>query len=120
MELRKFKFENIIVWQRSMEYGETINELSLKLPEHEKFNLASQIRRAADSISLNIAEGSIGQTNPEFKRFVGYSIRSLAEVITCIHKLQRRNYINQKAFEHLYEEAFNLMNMLTTFRKNIK
>lgn len=120
MELRKFKFENIIVWQRSIEYGETINELSLKLPKYEKYNLGSQIRRAADSISLNIAEGSIGQSNPEFKRFVGYSIRSLAEVITCLYKLKRRNYIDKEVFEYLYEEAFNLMNMLTAFRKNIK
>ena len=116
----KFKFENIIVWQRAMDYGETINDLALKLPMHERSNIGSQIRRAVDSISLNIAEGSIGQTNPEFKRFVGYSIRSLAEVITCLHKLKRRNYINEKAFDNLYEEAFNLMNMLTAFRKNIK
>lgn len=116
----KFKFERIIVWQRTMDYGETINDLAMKLPRHEKLNIGSQIRRAADSISLNIAEGSIGQTNPEFRRFVGYSIRSLAEVITCLHKMKRRNYINEIVFDHLYQEAFNLMNMLTAFRKNIK
>ena len=116
----KFKFEKIIVWQRAMDYGETINDLALKLPKHEKFNIGAQIRRAVDSISLNIAEGSTGQTNPEFKRFVGYSVRSLAEVITCLHKLKRRNHIDKEVFEDLYEEAFNLMNMLTAFRKNIK
>lgn len=91
-----FKFERIIVWQKAMDYGEVINDLSLQLPEEEKFNLAVQIRRAADSIGLNIAEGSIGQSNPEFRRFIGYSIRSLAEVITCLHKMKRRNYVSEK------------------------
>ena len=103
-----------------MDYGEVINDLALELPKHEKFNLASQIRRAADSIGLNIAEGSIGQSNPELRKFIGYSIRSLAEVITCLYKLKRRNYINEKVFNSLYEEAFNLMNMLNAFRKSIK
>ena len=116
----KFKFERIIIWQRAMDYGEVINDLALELPKHEKFNLASQIRRAADSIGLNIAEGSIGQSNPELRKFIGYSIRSLAEVITCLYKLKRRNYINKKVFDCLYEEAFNLMNMLNAFRKSIK
>ena len=103
-----------------MDYGEVINNLSLQLPEEEKFNLATQIRRAADSISLNIAEGSIGQSNPEFIRFIGYAIRSLAEVITCLHKMKRRNYITENVFHQLYDESFSLMNMLNAFRKNIK
>ena len=55
-----------------MEYGEKINTLALTFPEQEKFNLNSQIRRAVDSVALNIAEGSIGQTNPEFKKFLGF------------------------------------------------
>ncbi len=116
----KFKFENIIVWQKAMDFGELIHELALKLPNIERYNLTNQIKRAADSIALNIAEGAIGQSNPEFKKFVGYSIRSLAEVITCLYKMKRRNYISNKIFESLYNRAFNLMNMLIAFRRNIK
>ena len=103
-----------------MEFGELIYELTLKLPKDEKYNLSIQTKRAADSIALNIAEGAIGQTNPEFKKFVGYSIRSLAEVITCLHKMRRRNYLSIGVFDELYNEAFSLMNMLSAFRKNIK
>ena len=44
--------------------------------------LTSQIKRAADSIALNIAEGSTGQSNPEFAKFLGYAIRSGIEVVT--------------------------------------
>ena len=103
-----------------MEYGENINDLSLKLPKHEKFNLSTQIRRASDSIALNIAEGSIGQSNAELARFLGYSIRSLAEVITCLYKTKNRSYIEQDEFDKLYDEAYQLMNMLIAFRKSIK
>jgi four helix bundle protein len=84
--MTKFKFEKLIIWQKSMDYGEQIYHLSDKFPKNEIYNLTSQIRRAVDSIALNISEGSIGQSNPEFRKFVGFSIRSLAEVVTCLHK----------------------------------
>lgn len=91
----KFKFENLIIWQKAMELGEDINKLSYKFPKKEIYNLSSQIRRAADSIALNISEGSIGQSNLEFRKFMGYAIRSLAEVVTYIHKAKRRKYISE-------------------------
>jgi len=90
------------------------------LAKEETFNLVSQIRRAVDSVALNIAEGAIGQTNPELKKFLSYAIRSLAEVVTCLHKASKRNYISYKEFSDHYETAFNLMNMLVAFRNKIK
>ena len=102
-----------------MEYGESINKLSYKFPKDEMYNLSSQIRRAVDSIALNISEGSIGQSDPEFKKFMGYSIRSLAEVVTCLHKASNRKYISEEEFKEHYEFAFNLMNMMVAFREKI-
>ncbi|MFT4666847.1 MAG: four helix bundle protein, partial [Gammaproteobacteria bacterium] len=86
----KFKFEKLIIWQKAMDMGEEVNTLAYEFPKMEIFNLSSQIRRAVDSIALNISEGSIGQSNPQAKKFMGYSIRSLAEVVTCLHKAKRR------------------------------
>lgn len=86
----RFKFEKLTIWQKAMDFGEVIFEISSRFPNEEKFNLISQIRKASDSIALNISEGSIGQSNLEFKRFLGYAIRSLAEVVTCLHKSKRR------------------------------
>ncbi len=114
-----FKFENLIVWQKAMEFGESIFQMTLSFPKDEMYNLTSQIRRASDSIALNIAEGSIGQTDAEFKRFIGISIRSLAEVVTCLHKAERRKYISHDEFSTQYETAYNLMNMLNGFKKKI-
>lgn len=115
-----FKFEKLIIWQRAMELGEDINKLSYKFPKNEIYNLSSQIRRAVDSIALNISEGSIGQSNPEFRKFMGYSVRSLAEVVTCLHKAKRREYISEEEFMKYYEFAFNLMNMMVAFKAKIK
>ncbi|MBK6264096.1 four helix bundle protein [Marivirga sp. S37H4] len=116
----KFKFENLIIWQKAMDFAEEMNLLSDNFPKKEIFNLSSQILRASDSIALNISEGAIGQSNPEFRRFMGYSIRSLAEVVTCLHKAKRRNYITEEVFNVHYEYAFNLMNMMTAFKQKIK
>lgn len=115
-----FKFENLIIWKKAMDFGENIFELSSKFPKEETYNLTSQIRRAVDSVALNISEGSIGQTDPEFKRFIGIAIRSLAEVVTCLYKASRRKYINEEEFNIHYEEAFNLMNMMVAFKEKIK
>ncbi|MGY6544387.1 four helix bundle protein [Arthrospiribacter ruber] len=68
--MKDFKFEKLRIWQNSMNFGEDIFKLSKGFPKEEQFNLTSQIRRASDSIALNIAEGSTGQTNIEFSRFI--------------------------------------------------
>jgi four helix bundle protein len=64
-----------------MDYTAAIYEFSAQLPGDERFNLVTQIRKAAISVPLNIAEGSGCATNPEFARFVGYAYRSLKEVV---------------------------------------
>lgn len=115
-----FKFEDLIIWQKAMEFGELIFNISKNFPKYEIYNLTSQIRRASDSIALNISEGSILQSPAEFHRFMGYSIRSLAEVVTCLHKAQHRTYITEEVFSEFYSESFNLMNMMIAFRKKIK
>lgn len=116
----KFKFEKLHIWQKAMDLGEDINIMVKTFPDKEKYNLSSQLMRAIDSVALNISEGSIGQSNPEQNRFLGYSIRSLAEVVTCLHKTKRRAYISTGEFEKYYQESFHLMNMLIAFRKNLK
>jgi four helix bundle protein len=115
----RFKFEKLIIWQKAMDLGEDVNELIEKFPKKEMYNLSSQILRAADSIALNIAEVSIGQSNPEYHRFMGYAIRSLAEVVTCLHKAKRRNYISDDEFNKYYDDSFYLMNMMISFKRKI-
>jgi four helix bundle protein len=114
-----FKFENLIIWQKVMDFGEEINKLADQLPKKEIYNLSSQISRAADSIALNISEGSILQSKAEYAKFLGYSIRSLAETVTCLVKAKRRAYISEQNYNDLYNEAYNLMNMIIGYRNKI-
>lgn len=80
-----FKFEKLEVWQKAVTLSSDIHELTKNFPREESYILTSQIKRAADSVALNIAEGSTGQTNAEFKLFLGYAIRSAIEVVSCLY-----------------------------------
>jgi len=115
-----FKFEKLLIWQKAMDFGEEIYLLTESFPKKEIYNLSSQILRAFDSIALNIAEGSIEQSNPEFKRFLGYSIRSIAEVVTCLYKAKKRKYLNEEKFTKMYKACFDLMNMTIAFKSQLK
>ena len=67
-----------------MDHTVKVYEFTASLPAEEKYNLASQLRRSAASVPLNIAEGSAAATNVEFGRFLGYACRSLKEGITAL------------------------------------
>lgn len=114
-----FKFEDLRVWQKAVELSGIIADISMKFPKEEQYVLTSQIKRAADSISLNIAEGSTGQTNPEFKRFLAISIRSGIEVIGCIYLAKRRKIISEEDFNKIYSETDELIKSIQALRNSI-
>jgi four helix bundle protein len=115
-----YKFEKLEVWQLSIDYVDLIYTLAEKLPRSEEFNLKSQIVRAATSISLNIAEGSTGQTDPEQARFLGMAIRSLIETVACQHLVERRNYLTDKTdLREAYRKSQELARQLQAFRKSL-
>lgn len=115
-----YKFEQLEVWQLSLAYIDSIDALAEKLPKSEEYNLKSQIIRAATSISLNIAEGSTGQTNAEQARFLGIAIRSLVETVACQHIIQRRGYTQDESLsKKIYEASQLLAKKLQTFRKSL-
>ena len=66
-----FKFEELRVWELAINQSAEVSKLVKSFPGEEKFALSSQIQRAADSVALNIAEDSTGQSNAEFKKFLG-------------------------------------------------
>lgn len=114
-----FKFENLKVWQESVELSGLVNDVCKTFPKQELYIITSQIQRAADSISLNIAEGSTGQTNPEFKRFLGMAVRSGIEVIGCIYLAKRREIISEENFQLIYKGVDDLIKRIQALRKSI-
>jgi len=115
-----FKFENLKVWQKALDLTDEIDKLTKTFPKDEVFILTSQIKRAADSISLNIAEGSTGQSNAEFTRFLRYALRSDVEVVGCLHIAKRRKYITEENFLILYKACEEVLVMLNGLIKSLK
>jgi four helix bundle protein len=115
-----FKFEKLIVWQKAVDLASDVHELTKGFPKDELFILSSQIKRAADSVSLNIAEGSTGQSNAEFNKFLGYALRSDIEVVGCLYLAQKRNLILQDTFTKLYGQCEEILAMLNGQRKTLK
>ena len=115
-----FKFEKLEVWQMAINYADLVYEVADKLPDHEKFNLKSQITRAATSVALNIAEGSTGQTDPEQNRFLGLALRSLIETVACQRIIKRRKYLlNDPELDKMDAEAELLAIKIQSFRKSL-
>lgn len=113
------KFEDLKVWQKAIMLTTEIHNLTKRFPKEEQYVLTSQIKRACDSIVLNIAEGSTGNSNAEFKQFVLYALRSAIEVIACLHLARHRELIHQEDFERFYERVEEILKMLHGLRNSL-
>jgi four helix bundle protein len=116
-----YKFEGLRVYQLALEYIDIVYEVTAKLPRSEDYNLSSQMRRAATSIALNIAEGSTGQSDPEQARFLSMAIRSLLETVACKHIVERRCYLKEhpSLLKELGDSSEILARSLQAMRKSV-
>lgn len=114
-----FKFENLTVWQEAIELSKQVNELCKTFPKDELFILITQMKKAADSVSLNIAEGSTGQSNAEFNKFLGYALRSAIEVVTCLYLARSRKYIDDQIFKKHYDFIDSLCKKIQALRNSL-
>ena len=113
------KFERLSVWQKALELSVQIHELTRTFPKEELYILTSQMKRAADSIALNIAEGSTGQTDAEFRQFLGYAVRSAIEVIACLHIGKKRGIVRETDFHRLCGLVEEVLKMLHGLRRSL-
>ena len=116
-----YKFENLEVWQLALEYTDHVYQIAEQLPDHERFNLAEQMKRAANSIALNIAEGSTGLSDREQARFLSIASRSLIETVSALHLIHRREYLDDlKPLRETYTFSEKLFAKLQSFRSTLK
>lgn len=103
-----------------MDYTVKVYQFTANLPAEEKYNLASQLRRSAASVPLNIAEGSAAASNVEFGRFLGYAYRSLKEGITAL-ELCVRLYpsLHRDSIGNLIDEANQISRMIHSLTQKI-
>ena len=115
-----FKFEKLRVWQKALELSSLVHNVTREFPKEEMFILTSQIKRAADSITLNIAEGSTCQSNREFVKFLRYALRSNIEVVSCIFIAKERDIISKENFEKIYSMSEEILAMISALIKRLE
>ena len=113
-----FKFEDLIVYQKAMDFGEIVDNLVQSFPQRELYALSSQYRRAADSIALNIAEGYPG-SDAQFVKHINHAIHSSNECVSANEKAFRRKYITFDQRELIRKEITIMQKMLTSLRSKI-
>ncbi len=113
-----FNFERLEVWQKAISFADAIYDTSRRFPVEERFGLTNQIRRAAVSISSNIAEGS-ARPPADFAKFLGYASGSLSEVVSQSFIARRQGFLPEPAFLQLYRAAEEISRMLSGLRKSL-
>lgn len=114
-----FKFEKLKIWQLALALSGEISGMIKDFPKDELFILSSQMKRAADSVVLNIAEGSTLQSKLEFKRFLVIANRSALEVVACLYLAIQRKYINESIFDDKYQKYEQLVAMIQALIKSL-
>jgi four helix bundle protein len=114
-----FRFEKLDVWQRAVDHAGTIYEVTRGFPSDERFGLTNQMRRAAVSVSSNIAEGSGRTSDIDFARFIEFSYSSLMEVISRSTIAERQHFLTKPTYDRIYQEADELARMLSGLRATL-
>ena len=115
-----FRMEGLEIWRLAREYAGHIYEVTARFPAHEKYALADQLNRAANSVTLNISEGSGQDTNAQFNRYLGIASGSVCEVIGGLFLALDRGYIDEDTRARLYDEGDRLIRKITNFRKTLR
>lgn len=113
-----FNFEKLEVWHKSIAYAGQVYRLTKTFPREEQFGLTNQIRRAANSIGSNIAEGS-ARPPADFSRFLGYATGSAYEVVTQATIARNEEFLSPAAYAQLYADAEEICRMLSGLRRSL-
>lgn len=113
------RFHELHVYQRSLEFTRTARQLVKRFPKDEQFVFSSQLRRAADSISLNISEGAGNDSVKEFSRFLSYSIRSGYECVSCLDIALTNVFIDKEKYAEAAGELQEITAMLVALRQSL-
>lgn len=106
------KFEDIEAWKKARELTGQIYKTSPSDAFAKDYGLKDQIRRAAVSIMLNIAEGFARKTDKEFAQFLVHSHGSAAEVQSALYVALNQSYISKDEFDFLYSSAEEISRMI--------
>lgn len=113
-------FKELEIFKESVSLVKMVYELTKSFPSTERFGLVSQIRRAAISVSSNIAEGSSRRTINDKKRFLDIAIGSLSEIHAQLIISRELDFINNEQLNEFENKVDNLRPRLIVFQRAIK
>ena len=114
-----FNFEKLDVWQKAIDFADLVYKYTRNFPADEHFGLTNQMRRAAVSISSNIAEGTSRMSETDFARFIEIATGSVFEVISQAFIGRRQDFLNEENFRAMYTAADEIGRMLSGLRKSL-
>jgi len=98
-------YEKLVAWQRADDLFITLHAVvKHSFPLEERFELSSQLRRAAYSVVANIVEGMTRRSHRERAHFLNVAEASLAEVGYCLHAARRLGYLCAEEYDRLTRE----------------
>ena len=115
----KFKFEDLKVYEKALDFVDLAYEISKNFPSTEKFGLTSKFTRAAVSIALNIAEGS-SDSDKQFNRFLQMALDSVNECVVCATISKRQKFISNQTNDTIREKLVELSKMITSLQKYLR
>lgn len=114
-----FNFEKLSVWQKAIDYADDVYSITEAFPDRERFGLINQLRRAAVSVSSNIAEGSSRSSSADYSRFLEIAYGSLMETVSQMFIARRRKFADEASFRRIYDSADELARMLSGLRASM-
>ncbi|MDA0586891.1 MAG: four helix bundle protein [Planctomycetota bacterium] len=114
-----FGFEQLSVWQKAIEFADLVYDVSETFPRVETFGLTSQLRRAAVSVSSNLAEGSGRGSKQGFSRFVEIAFGSVCEVVSQTHLAKRRGFVTEEQLSTVRAKGEELGKMMSGLRSSL-
>lgn len=113
-------FRNYKVWQDSINFATLIYKETKNFPSYERYGLASQLQRAAVSISSNIAEGAAKPSDIEFARFLDMALGSSYEVESQLIIARNIGYFDEEMFSKLLTEDIEIQRQITSFAAKVR
>ncbi len=113
------RFKKLKMWQMSRELCTDIYHLTSTFPDHEKFGLVNQLRRAAVSIASNIAEGSSRNSNKDFSRFLEIAIGSAYEIETQLLISADLNFLSEENLTSTTKKLNSVIKMIFHFKNSL-
>ena len=113
-------FEDLEVYQAARQFRKAMYAIARESPEIEKYGLASQMRRAAVSLTNNIAEGHGRYHYPDQIRFVLQSRGSLEELIDDLNVCLDEGYLGVEPFTELKNKAQAVLGVLNGYLRYLR